>query len=196
MRSLKHLLLPALLCLPLLGPAHAADSTLQHWLDGPQRSEANRTRDAARKPAETLAFFGLQPGLTVIEIWPSVGAWWFEVLAPYLRDTGQYIAALHAGAHNPPAARAEHEAIEGRIARQPALYGKVRIAHSPGLPDSVAPDSADLLLTFMNLHNWITDGNADEVVEEFHRVLKPGGVFMSFTPAYPHAYGPFRPACG
>ena len=86
MRSLKHLLLPALLCLPLLGPAHAADSTLQHWLDGPQRSEANRTRDAARKPAETLAFFGLQPGLTVIEIWPSVGAWWFEVLAPYLRD--------------------------------------------------------------------------------------------------------------
>jgi predicted methyltransferase len=101
------------------GPAHAADSTLQHWLDGPQRSEANRARDAARKPAETLAFFGLQPGLTVIEIWPSVGAWWFEVLAPYLRDTGQYIAALHAGAHNPPAARAEHEAIEGASPASP-----------------------------------------------------------------------------
>jgi translation initiation factor IF-1 len=88
MRSLKHLLLPALLCLPLLGPAHAADSTLQHWLDGPQRSEANRTRDAARKPAETLAFFGLQPGLTVVEIWPSVGAWWFEVLAPTCATPG------------------------------------------------------------------------------------------------------------
>ena len=190
MRSLKHLLLPALLCLPLLGPAHAADSTLQHWLDGPQRSEANRTRDAAREPAETLAFFGLQPGLTVVEIWPSVGAWWFEVLAPYLRDTGQYIAALHAGAHNPPAARAEHEAIEGRIARQPALYGKVRIAHSPGLPDSVAPDSADLLLTFMNLHNWITDGNADEVIQEFHRVLKPGGVLGVVD----HRAVPARPA--
>jgi len=190
MRILKHLILTAFLHLLVLGPAHAVDSTLQHWLDGPQRSEANRARDTARKPAETLAFFGLHPGLTVIEIWPSVGAWWFEVLAPYLRDTGQYIAALHAGAHNPPAARAEHEAIEGRIARQPALYGKVRIAHSPGLPDSVAPDSADLLLTFMNLHNWITDGNADEVIQEFHRVLKPGGVLGVVD----HRADPARPA--
>lgn len=190
MRLLTRFLLPALLCLPLLGPAHASDSELQRWLDGPQRSEANRARDTARKPAETLAFFGLRPELTVIEIWPSIGAWWFEILAPYLRDKGQYIGALHAGAHNPPAARAEHEVIEGRIARQPALYGKVRIAHSPGLPDTVAADSADLLLTFMNLHNWVTDGNVDEVIGEFHRVLKPGGVLGVVD----HRADPRRPA--
>lgn len=190
MHLLKHSLLSALLCLPLLGPAHATDGMLQQWLDGPQRSDTNRARDAARKPAETLAFFGLQPGLTVIEIWPSVGAWWFEILAPYLRDRGQYIGALHAGAHNPPAAKAEHDAIEGRIARQPALYGKVRIAHSPGLPDSIEADSADLLLTFMNLHNWVTDGNADEVIREFHRVLKPSGVLGVVD----HRADPARPA--
>lgn len=190
MRILTRLLLPALLCLPLVGPVRAADGELQRWLDGPQRSEANRARDAARKPTETLAFFGLRPELTVIEIWPSVGAWWFEILAPYLRDRGQYIGALHAGAHNPPAARAEHEAIEGRIARQPELYGKVRIAHSPGLPDTLAPDSADLLLTFMNLHNWVTDGNADAVIAEFHKVLKPGGVLGVVD----HRADPDRPA--
>jgi predicted methyltransferase len=161
---------------PLVAPAAAADVDLQHWIDGPQRSEKNRARDPARKPAETLAFFGLQPDQTVVEIWPSVGAWWFEILAPYLRDKGRYIAALHAGAHNPPAAKAEHDVIEGRIAGQPALYGKVEIAHNPGLADTVQPNSVDLLLTFQNLHNWITDGNADEHLREFHAVLKPGGV--------------------
>ncbi|ATE62488.1 class I SAM-dependent methyltransferase [Thauera sinica] len=174
--SLLSLAAAALLSLQPAGPARADDAGLRQWIDGAQRSERNRARDPARKPAETLAFFGLQPDQTVVEVWPSVGAWWFEILAPYLRDRGRYVAALHAGAHNPPAAKAEHDAIEGRIANRPELYGKVEIAHTPGLPDTVKPDSVDLLLTFQNLHNWITDGNADEHLREFHTVLKPGGV--------------------
>lgn len=153
----------------------AGDADLQQWIDGPQRSDRNRQRDPARKPAETLAFFGLKADQTVVEIWPSVGAWWFEILAPYLHDRGRYIGALHAGAHNPAAAKAEHDAIEARIASRPDLYGKVEIAHSPGLVETVKPGSVDLLLTFLNLHNWITDGNAEEVIREFHAVLKPGG---------------------
>ncbi|KAI5912579.1 class I SAM-dependent methyltransferase [Thauera sp. 2A1] len=177
MRCLTPILLSLALALPLLAPAaSAADADLQRWIDGPQRAERNRARDPARKPAETLAFFDLRPDQTVLEVWPSVGAWWFEILAPYLRDKGHYIGALHAGPHNPPAAKAEHEVIEGRIASQPALYGKVEIAHTPGLLDTVKPNSVDLLLTFQNLHNWITDGNADEHLREFHTVLKPGGV--------------------
>ena len=158
-----------------LAPA-AGDPDLQRWVDGPQRSEANRQRDAARQPVDTLAFFGVRADQTVVEIWPSVGVWWLEILAPYLRDKGEYIAALHAGAHNPPAAKAEHDVVEARIAQSPALYGKLRIAHSPGLPESVRPDSVDVLLTFSNLHNWIVDGNVEDVVREFHTVLKPGGV--------------------
>lgn len=175
MRALRHLLLPLLTTAWLVAPAHA-DNALRHWIDGPQRSEKNRQRDPARQPAATLEFFGLQPGQTVVEIWPSVGAWWFEILAPYLRDHGHYIAALHAGDHNPAAARAEHDAIGGLIASQATLYGKVELALSPGLTTTLPPDSVDLLLTFMNLHNWITDGNADAVIREFHAVLKPGGV--------------------
>ena len=68
----------------------APDPTLAPWIDGPQRSEANRARDGARQPAATLAFFGLRPDQTVVEIWPSVGLWWFEILAPYLRERGGY----------------------------------------------------------------------------------------------------------
>ncbi|MBS0345283.1 MAG: class I SAM-dependent methyltransferase [Proteobacteria bacterium] len=173
--TFKRLLLPFVLACQLIAPAHA-DNALQHWIDGPQRSEKNRQRDPARQPAATLEFFDIKPGQTVVEIWPSVGAWWFEILAPYLRDHGHYIAALHAGEHNPAAARAEHDAIGGLIASQATLYGQVELALSPGLTTTLKPDSVDLLLTFMNLHNWITDGNADAVIREFHAVLKPGGV--------------------
>jgi predicted methyltransferase len=66
--------------------------------------------------------------------------------------------------------------VEGLIAKAPALYGKVAIAHSPGLAETLRPESVDLLLTFSNLHNWIVDGNVEEHIREFHAVLKPGGV--------------------
>ena len=176
MRPVLQILLPLVAALHMTAAPAAGDADLQQWMDGPQRSERNRQRDQARKPAETLAFFGLKADQTVVEIWPSVGVWWFEILAPYLRDKGRYIAALHAGAHNPAAGRAEHEVVEGLIAKAPALYGKVAIAHSPGLAETLRPESVDLLLTFSNLHNWIVDGNVEEHIREFHTVLKPGGV--------------------
>ncbi|RTL48674.1 MAG: methyltransferase [Rhodocyclaceae bacterium] len=152
------------------------DAALAQWIAGPQRSEANRKRDVYRHPQETLAFFELKDNLTVVEVWPSVNAWWAEILAPYLRDHGRYIMALHAGAHNPAAAKAEHEVILGRIANQPTIYGKGVVAHLPGLGDTVAPNSADRVLTFLNLHNWIVDGEADGDLAAFYTALKPGGI--------------------
>ena len=154
----------------------APDPALAPWIDGPQRSEANRARDGARQPAATLAFFGLRPDQTVVEIWPSVGLWWFEILAPYLRERGGYVAALHAGAHNPAAARAEQAAVAARMAADPGRFGAVRLAHSPGLDETVPDGSVDVVLTFSNLHNWIVDGNVGDVLREFQRALKPGGV--------------------
>ena len=124
MRTILRILLPLVAALHMTAAPAAGAADLQQWIDGPQRSERNRQRDQARKPAETLAFFGLKADQTVVEIWPSVGVWWLEILAPYLRDKGRYIAALHAGAHNPAAGRAEHEVVEGLIAKAPALYGK------------------------------------------------------------------------
>src|SRR5258708_6280741 len=61
---------------------------------GPQRAPANRARDRFRHPTQSLAFWGLAPGMTVIEIEPS-GGYWTEILAPYLLATrGRYVAAL------------------------------------------------------------------------------------------------------
>ena len=90
---------------------------------------SERQRDAARQPAATLAFFGLRADQTVVEIWPSVGLWWFEILAPYLRDKGEYIAALHAGAHNPQAGKAEHEAAGVLRMKRVDILGGVHPIH-------------------------------------------------------------------
>ena len=139
----------------------ATDSALQHWLDGPSAAIANRAGTPPANPPRP-GLLRPPPELTVIEIWPA-SAPGGSVLAPYLRDKGRTSPpSTPAPTTRPPPGRTRKPS--GRIARQPALYDKVRIAHSPGLPDGVGTASADLLLTFMNLHNWITDGNADRVI--------------------------------
>ncbi|MGH8027661.1 MAG: methyltransferase, partial [Pseudoxanthomonas sp.] len=79
-------------------PAPAANETtaasaLDGVLTGSWRDPANVVRDGYRHPKETLTFFGIAPTQTVIEITPG-GGWYSEILAPYLRGSGQYIAAV------------------------------------------------------------------------------------------------------
>jgi len=144
-------------------------------LAGPQRSAANRARDAYRHPVETLKFFGLQPAMTVVEISPQ-GGWYTEILAPYLRDHGK----LYAAAQNPAAGRNDAAArakFEAKLAAKPAIYDKVEVSAFSKDAYAVAPDgSADMVLTFRNVHNWMYDGAADQVFASFYKALKPGGI--------------------
>jgi predicted methyltransferase len=81
----------------LLGPSRAesADTALSAAIDGAWREPQSRARDAYRHPYESLTFWGLKPGMTVVEVDPGVRGWWSEILAPYARATGgAYIAAL------------------------------------------------------------------------------------------------------
>lgn len=156
-------------------------SALRRVVDGPQRSPKNAARDAARHPYETLRFFGVQPGQTVIEIAPG-GGWYTEILAPYLRDHGRYIAALYTEDGNSPA---EMEAdlaqartrFEARFA-DAGTWGPIAIGtlRPNGLSDVGAPGSADAVLTFRNIHNWIADDHFDADLRAFYAALKPGGV--------------------
>ena len=179
MRNTLKLLL-ALICLLALGPAlAAADEGLQGWIDGPQRSEKNRLRDGARKPAETLAFFGLRPAQTVVEIWPSVGTWWLEILAPYLRERGHYIAAGYDPAADSPYTQDSIRAFRAKLDSLPAAYDAVEVValQYPGALAPVKPDSVDLIVTFRNLHNWLArDGAAPAMLAAMYAALKPGGV--------------------
>lgn len=136
-------------------------------------------RDVYRHPRETLQFFGLRPDQTVVEIWPSRG-WYMEILAPYLHDRGRYYAAIEA----PGIAGASQEAkddaafLRKRIADDPAHFGKVIVTdlHPPQLTEICPPGTADVVLTFRNVHNWIEDGTQQQQFDAFFKALKPGGV--------------------
>jgi Predicted methyltransferase len=142
------------------------------------RPVAEQARGAARHPLQTLEFFGLRPDMTVVEIWPMPG-YYSEILAPFLRAHGHYIAAgfvVQPGAGGRKK-RIAMEKYQARFTSDPARYGKIRIVPF-GRPDHwrLGPrDSADCVLTFRNVHNWIEHGDADEVFRAMYRVLKPGG---------------------
>lgn len=146
---------------------------------GDHRSEANQARNRYRHPVGTLTFFGLEPGMTVIEIWPG-GGWYTEVLAPVLNEEGQLIVATwDPSVEGQPNYRYEQpKRMAAKFADAPSVYGRVQTAYySP--PESASlgeAGSADLVLTFRNTHGWFNGGQADDIYAEFARVLKPGGV--------------------
>ena len=158
----------------------AADASLQAAVNGDWRSPANTARDPARHPAQTLAFFGISPSQTVIEITPG-GGWYAEILAPYLQAKGRYVAAVVDPASVAETAREYPQrartSLEKKFADAPAQFGKASIVgYDPQAPVFGAANSADLVLTFRNVHNWRGSGQVDGMFKGFFQVLKPGGV--------------------
>lgn len=149
---------------------------LEKIVAGKHRDPANTARDRYRHPVETLAFFGLRDDMTVVEIQPGGAGWWTEILAPYLRGRGLYIAA-HPVEGESKGARATRESFQRKLATYPELYDKVRVTpFSYKGAELAPPGSVDMVLTFRNLHNWIERGNAVEILRMFHAALKPGGI--------------------
>ncbi len=133
-------------------------------------------RDPYRHPLETLEFFGVKPTATVVEILPGASGYYLEILAPYLKERGRYIAAGR-DQTAPPQYLADHEKLLARLAAEPELYGKVEVTQfNADRHDIAPPGSADFVLTFRNLHNWLDRGEAEAALRAFHRALKPGGV--------------------
>ena len=153
-------------------PWHAA---LHTAISAPTRTPANVQRDRYRNPFDTLAFFGVRPNQTVVEIWPG-GGWYSEILAPYvLQGGGTYYAA----------SLGEPRAINRMMSENAALYGNIRLADFPAFAadDTRVPDaSADVVLTFRNVHNWRMGYQRDrqdysaEAFRQMFAMLKPGGV--------------------
>ena len=162
----------------LVPPTSASDFTasqLDDVLAGRWRSDANRARDTWRHPKATLQFFGIQPDQTVIEITPG-GGWYAELLAPLLHDNGHYIAAEQSPSTDSEA-RADDSKLRRKFAADPAHFGNAAIvSFDPKKPVLGAPASADLVLTFRNVHNWVMADTAPAMFKAFHAVLRPGGV--------------------
>lgn len=154
---------------------------LQTAIAGSWRSEANVARDAWRHPEQTLQFFGIQPNMRVIEITPG-GGWYTEILAPWLAAEGQFVGALiDPGSSTSESARNyysdSNQKLRDKLAAEPDQYGKAELVEfSLADPHFGEPQSADAVLTFRNVHNWINAGAAPSMFKGFFEVLKPGGV--------------------
>lgn len=158
-------------------PAAMAGAGLAEVVAGSHRSAENGARDAHRHPVETLTFFGIRPDMTVVELWPF-GGWYTEILAPYLRDEGVYYAAAMDPETASPRELTYNEGLEAILAANPELYSKVQVtALAKGKGDIAPPGSADLVLSFRNVHNWVWADMDEEVYAAAFRALKPGGVF-------------------
>jgi len=160
-------------------PSEATASMFQirDAISGSWRSQADRARDAQRHPREVLEFFGLEPGRTVVEISPG-GGWYTQILAPYVNRTGgTFIAAGFDPNDDREFAQRSRRAFQENFLDRTDTYGEIQSTVLSASSTGVAPDgSADLILTFRNVHNWVPGGYAEKAFADMFRALKPGGV--------------------
>lgn len=172
------------LCASLLFASVSASAAvdvpaLKAAVDNPARAAEQRARDQYRHPLQTLEFFGIAPDMTVVEIWPGLTGY-TDILAAYLHDHGRYIAAIPA-ADLPNASdytKRGVAAYEAKLKADPARLGEITVSQfSPPSRTDIAPaGSADAVLTFRNVHNWIAGGFEQQAFDAFYKALKPGGV--------------------
>jgi predicted methyltransferase len=166
---------PAAMAMTAAAPKQAPDQGLVKAVADSARSPKFVARDQYRHPAEELAFFGLKPNMTVVELWPG-GGYWTEILGPYLKSSGHYYAAV-------PVSGTSAEEDRGTVAWRKHVeeakdrYGKITVTGlGKGHYDVAPAGSADLIVTFRNFHNWMDGGYSDEVLRGLYTALKPGGI--------------------
>lgn len=157
-------------------PSRGSVSTaLDAAIAGSHRPEADRARDIHRHPRETLLFFGLRPNQTVVEITPT-GGWYTRIIAPVLRDHGRYIAAMPPVVAGNAGSERSRQNYHDLLAAHPQLFDRVQVVDfSIGNAALVPAGSADLVLTFRNLHNWMARDQAEAAFRDMFTALKPGG---------------------
>ena len=157
-------------------PPVQVDPGMTVAVGAPTRTPANVARDQYRHPVETLSFFGVKPDQTIVEIWPG-GGWYTEILAPYTKGKG----TLYAVGLWPNMLKG----VQNRQAADAATYGHIKTAAFPAIAetDPRVPDgTADMVLTFRNVHNWRMgyqrDGKdyAPEAFAQMFAMLKKGGI--------------------
>ncbi len=164
------------------GNASAAAKTsdrkaLQQLIDGPQRSAENKARDKYRNPLPVLTFLKVTPRAKVVEILPGSAGYWTEILAPYLKKGGRYVAAIPKPNPERPEVMKSIADTKAKLSADPANYDKViTVDFSADTPDLGPEGSADHVLTFRNLHSWMAAGKADQVIAACHKVLRRGGI--------------------
>ena len=149
------------------GPRRAIEAAVA----SPTRTPANLARDRYRHPVETLAFFEVKPTDTVVEFSPG-GGWYTEILAPLVKDKGRYIALVNARGVD-----GATKLLDGKRAQFGAGASVATIDAATGT-STIPAGSADVVLTFRNVHNLMMGDDpavAGRAFAAFYAALKPGG---------------------
>lgn len=163
---------------PVAAPPAAAPSALQTVLSGPWRSAESTARDGARRPAESLAFWGLKPGMTILEVQPGDASWWTEILAPYARLTSGKFYATGSDLANPglsEAAKKTRSDFEAKYA-DTAIFGTVNVVNWGPNSAPLPANTFDWVLVARAFHGWMGQNATEKNLADLYRALKPGGI--------------------
>ena len=157
-------------------PAVADELTAS--INGEWRSADDKTRDEYRHPKEALEFWGLAPGMTILEVQPG-GGWWSDILAPYAKATGGKYYATASDLDNPEiseAARKGRADFEARFAAKPEVYGTVQFVNFGPKSAPLPQNTFDFALSARSVHGWMGGGVTQKYLKDLHGALKPGGI--------------------
>jgi len=179
--KLRSLLAGAALGAALMCTAQAAhhekDKSIEAAVSGDWRTADAKARDAERHPAEALAFWGLKPGMSILELQPG-GGWWTEILAPYARANKGKFTATAADLDDPNLsenAKKGRADFAARYANE-AVYGKVELVNWGAKAKPLPANKYDFVLAARVFHGWLNGGTADANLANVFNSLKPGGV--------------------
>lgn len=154
------------------------NTSLQQVIAGEHRSKEHKNRDQFRHPQETLNFFNVEPGMTVVEIWPGGKGWYTEILAPYLKEKGTLYAAHFPANSDIPYFTKNLAKFKQKFLAEADVYGTILVTtlQPPSMIEIAPKGSADRVLTFRNVHNWMKRNQAETVFKAMHSALKTGGI--------------------
>ena len=163
---------------PVAATPPAAESPLVASINGEWRSAEDRARDQYRHPQESLEFWGLEPGMTVLEVQPG-GGWWSDILAPYAHVTGGKYYATAADLDNPElpeGARTAREEFAAKFAADPEVYGEVQLVNFGAKSAPLPENTFDFALSARSIHGWMGAGVTEKFLKDLYGALKPGGI--------------------
>jgi predicted methyltransferase len=141
------------------------------------RKTEDKARDKDRHPVKVLAFWGLEPGMTILEVQPG-GGWWTEILAPYARLTkGEFYATASdlddpGLSENAKKGRADFAA---RFADE-AKYGKVNLVNWGAKAKPLPANKFDFVLLARVYHGWAGQSRVEPNLANLFQAMKPGGI--------------------
>lgn len=163
---------------PTAETAPATENALIASVNGDWRSIEDKARDQYRHPQESLEFWGLAPGMAILEVQPG-GGWWSDILAPYAQATGGQYHATGADLENPELsadARKARADFEARFAAKADVYGEVKLVNFGARSAPLPENTFDFILSARSVHGWMGAGVTDKIFEDLYGALKPGGI--------------------